>query len=218
MNNLEYFWFLPYSIKVRDFLQKSLYLSSYHKDENTKVFYTTPSKAFARFIVPVINGSNLSPTITFHLTSQEINMNEMPGGFFKHFKYSNKNDLWESHRTPLPFTLTYRVTMWAARQSDMDILKYQAITSAPFNKKYVDIVDGQFMELESKMPTDESNLEPGEAQDVSVRVGFDIVIPRAYLPLDYEEFKHTIRTYKFYNNVGGVDDDNIESYVNGEEE
>jgi len=39
----------------------------------------------------------------------------------------------------------------------------------------------------------ESNLEPGEAQDVSVRYGFDIKISRAYLPLNYEEYYGIIK-------------------------
>ena len=82
----------------------------------------------------------------------------------------------------------FRVTVWTSKQSDMDILMYQAMTAAPFNKKYSTAVDGQWMEIETKTPQSESTLDPGEARDVSFRYGFDIVVPRTYLPLNYEEY------------------------------
>jgi len=193
-NHLEHFWFLPYSVEVKNFLKESLYLSAYPEDKNVGVYYTTPSRAFAKFIVPVINGSNLNPTVTVHLSSHQPAPGQMPGGYFKKYKQSKDNELvFETMRHPLPYELNYRVTAWAARQSEMDILMYQAMTAAPFNRKYAKIVEGQWMDIEVLNVQSESNLEPGEAQDVSIRYGFDIKVSRAYLPLNYEEYYGIIK-------------------------
>lgn len=192
-NNLEHYWFIKYSLAVKKFLQDTLYLKKYPEDKNVSVYYTTPSRAFAKFIVPVINGSNLNPTVTFHLTSHTPKQGETPGGYFKKYQQSKDNSkVWETLSHPLVYELTLRVTVWTTRQSDMDVLMYQAMTAAPFNHKYSCVVDGQWAELEVKNITSENNMEPGEAQDVSIRYGFEITIPRAYLPLDYEEYYGTI--------------------------
>jgi hypothetical protein len=193
-NVLEHFWFLPYSLEIRKFLQRSLYLSSYPKDKNVAVYYSTPSRVFAKFIVPVINGGNLTPMVTFNLQSQQPTAGQTPGGYFKKYQRSKiNNEVWETLRHPLPYELIYRVTAWTARQSDMDILMYQAMTSAPFNRKYAVKVDGQWAEFEVKNVTPELNLDPGESQDVAIRYGFDIIVPRAYLPLNYEEYYGIIK-------------------------
>lgn len=200
-NHLEHFFFLPYSLEVKNFLIENMYLSSRPEDQNVAVFYTTPARAFSKFIVPVINGSNLNPTVTFHLTSHVPAPNQTPGGYFVKYQQSKENEeVWETNRHPLPYELNYRVTMWTTRQSDADILLYQAMTAAPFNRKYAKIVEGQWMDLEVTNVTDESSLEPGEAQDVSIRYGFDVKVSRAYLPLDYEEYYGIIKeTDMFYD-------------------
>lgn len=193
-NHLEHFWFLPYSIEVKNFLKETLYLSAYPDDKNVSVYYTTPARAFSKFIVPVINGSNLNPTVTFNLVSHQAAPGQMPGGYFEKYEKSKINeDVWETLRHPLPYELNYRVTCWLTRQSDADILMYQAMTAAPFNRKYAKIVEGQWMDIEVLNVQSESNLEPGEAQDVSIRYGFDIKISRAYLPLNYEEYYGIIK-------------------------
>jgi len=193
-DRLEHFWFLPYSIEIKKFLSAKLYLSSYPVDNNVQVYYTTPSRAFAKFIQPVINGGNLDPTITFTLQTLQTAPGQTPGGYFKKYKkHEGSDDVWETLRHPLPYELVYRVTVWTTRQSDMDILLYQAMAAAPFNRKYATKVEGQWAEFEVKNPSRESNMDPGEGQDVSVRYGFDIIVPRAYLPLDYEEYYGIIK-------------------------
>ena len=91
-NNLEHFWFLKYSLAVKTFLKDSLYLKKYPSDKNVSVYYTTPARAFAKFIVPVINGSNLNPTATFYLTSNTPKQGETPVGYFKKYQQSKDNN------------------------------------------------------------------------------------------------------------------------------
>jgi len=188
-NLVEHFLFKQQSIEVKKFLQEKLWLSKYPDETNVSVFYATPQRAFSKLIAPIINGGNLYPTVSVVLQSMEMAPGQTPTGYFKKYIPSKDNEnVFEEHYHPLVYQLQYRVTMWAALQSDMDILLYQAMASAPQNRKYATTVDGQWMEIETKPPQSEGVLDPGEARDISFRYGFDIVVPRAYLPLNYEEY------------------------------
>lgn len=187
-NLVEHFLFKEQSIAVKKFLQDKLWLSRYPEELNVSVFYSTPERAFAKLIAPTINGQQLYPTVSVVLSGMEMAPNQTPGGYFKKYISSESDpNVFEEQHHPLVYQLTFRVTVWSAMQSDMDIMMYQAMTAAPFNRKYATAVDGQWMEIETKTPQSESVLDPGEARDVSFRYGFDIVVPRAYLPLNYEE-------------------------------
>lgn len=188
-NLVEHFLFKEQSIAVKKFLKDSLWLNRYPESTNVDVFYSTPERAFSKLIAPVINGGNLYPTVSVVLQGMEMAPGQTPGGFFKKYVVSESDErVFEEHKHPLVYELTYRVTVWAALQSDMDILMYQAMSSAPQNRKYSTVIDGQWMEIEVRTPQSESTLDPGDARDVSFRYGFDIVVPRAYLPLNFEEY------------------------------
>jgi hypothetical protein len=188
-NLVEHFLFKEQSIAVKKFLQDSLWLTRYPTEQNVGVFYATPERAFIKLIVPIINGGNLYPTISVYLSGMEPAQGQTPGGYFKKFRPSeNHENVFEEYAHPLVYQLTYRTTLWTSLQSDMDILLYQAIVAAPQNRKYSTVVDGQWLEIEVKTPTTESTLDPGDARDISFRYGFDIVVPRAYLPLNHEEY------------------------------
>ena len=68
-------------------------------------------------------------------------------------------------------------------------------------------VDGQWAELQAMELVNETNLEPGETQDIIRRGGLNIIIDRAYLPMDYTQ----------YNKISEVDFSyEAEEYINGE--
>jgi len=201
-NLVEHFLFKEQSIAVKKFLQESLWLSRYPKDINVAVYYATPERAFSKLIAPILNTTNLYPTVSVVLQSMEAASGQTPSGFFKKFVQSENNEnIFEEQTHPLVYELTYRVTVWTSLQSDMDILLYQAMSAAPQNHKYSTVVDGQWMEIEVKAPQTESTLDPGEARDVSFRYGFDIVVPRAYLPLNFEEYYGKIGELDFQYDV-----------------
>ncbi len=194
-NLVEHFLFKEQSIAVKKYLKNTLWLNRYPENTNVDVFYSTPERAFSKLIAPIINGGNLYPTVSVVLQSMEVASGQTPGGFFKKYIPSKSDErVFEEHTHPLVYELTYRATIWTALQSDMDILLYQAMSSAPQNKKYSTAVDGQWMELEVRTPQSESTLDPGDARDVSFRYGFDIIVPRAYLPLNFEEYYGRIDT------------------------
>ena len=201
-NLVEHFLFKEQSIAVKKFLQKSLWLTRYPEDLNVAVYYSTPERAFSKLIAPILNTSNLYPTVSVVLQSFTPAPGQTPGGYFKKFIVSESNEnVFEEHVHPLVYELTYRVTVWTSLQSDMDILLYQAMVAAPQNKKYSTVVDGQWMEVEVRNPQTESTLDPGDARDVSFRYGFDIVVPRAYLPLNFEEYYGRIIDVDFQYDV-----------------
>ena len=188
-NLVEHYLFKQQSKAVKTFLKEHMWLTRYPADMNVDIFYTTPERAFSKLIAPILNGGNLYPTITLILTGFEQAPNQMPSGYFKKYRQSDSDEnVFEEMLHPLVYTLNYRVTMWTALQSDADILLYQAMSSAPQNRKFATAVDGQWMEIEVKTPQTESTLDPGEARDVAFRYGFDINVPRAYLPLNYQEY------------------------------
>jgi len=201
-NLVEHFLFKEQSIAVKKFLVDSLWLTRYPAELNVAVFYSTPERAFSKLIAPIINSSNLYPTVSVVLQNMAPAPNQTPGGYFKKYIQSESNEnVFEEHFHPLVYELTFRATMWTSLQSDMDILLYQAMVAAPQNKKYATTVDGQWLEIEVRTPQSESTLDPGDARDVSLRYGFDIVVPRAYLPLNFEEYYGRINEIDFQYDV-----------------
>lgn len=196
---LEHFLFRNYSVAVKNWLQESLYLSSYPEDNNITVVYMTPDRAWAKYIYPTLNGATTSPNANFHLTGMEyINGQNMLGFVREYSKYPDKNKL-KSIKPPLIYSLTYSLTLYARVQSEMDVMLYQLISQAHKNAKANFIVDGQWAELMAGDPRQETNLEPGEAQGIIQRFGIDLIIPRAYLPLGFSEEDMILTTDMVYD-------------------
>jgi len=184
----EYFLFRLYSIAVKNWLLDNVYLSSYPSDNNVTVAYTTPDRAWAKYIYPTINGATTSPNINFHLTGYEYIQGENILGFVRdHVTVPNNDNKVRQLKAPLIYRLTYSATIYTRTQSEMDVILYQLLSQAHKNAKATFEVDGQWCELMASDPRDETNLEPGDAQDIIQRFGIDLVIPRAYLPLDYAD-------------------------------
>lgn len=191
---LEYFLFREYSIAVKTWLNENTHLSAYPEDENVTIVYTTPEKAWAQYIYPVINGATISPNINFRLTGYEYKDGENLLGFVREYKLIEESTKSKSLKAPIIYGLTYHVTIYTRLQSHMDILLYQILSKAHKNAKAVFEVDGQWCEMVAQNVADESSLEPGETKDVANRFGLDLVIMRAYLPLDYTEINRATST------------------------
>lgn len=192
-NKLEHFLFRNYTKAIKQFLIDACWLSRYPEDENVGVYYTTPPRAFANFIRPAINGKQLNPLVTFDLTSFNHTIESTPNLFVERY-VSNDDSTFQVHKGPIPYELQYRVTIWTHLQSDMDILLYQILSLTPRNRKYAVGVDTQWAEIYSEGPAKETQLEPGESQDIAHRYGLTLNIPRAYLPLEYTLYRGRIET------------------------
>jgi hypothetical protein len=197
MQPVEYSLFRNYHITLKQFLLSKCYLSRYPKDNNVKVEYITPSKAFAKVVLPVINGTVVNPFIGFRLVSIEQASGELPNTFAtKYIKTSSGVDyVSREYRHPLVYRLNYGLNIYTSLQSDMDILLYQIMINTQHNKKGVMLLDGQYVEIGSDTPNDVTQTEPQEAQDKLIKYEITLKIPRAYLPFTTEDH-HIIETIR----------------------
>ena len=190
----EHFLFREYSRFIKQWLIDTCYLSRYPKEENTLVVYATPARAFAKYIYPIFNGEQIRPTISFTLTQATYTEGENLLGFVEETFFHSDTRTTDMVKPPLIYSLTYSVTTRTVLMSDADILAYQLMVNASKNRKAAMTIDGQWAEFSIGSPREETNLEPGDAQDRIVRRGFDLTVPRAYLPQTYTE-SGVIETY-----------------------
>lgn len=184
---LEFFLFRNYTLAVRNWLRENVYLSTYPHDNNVTVAFMTPEKAFAKFIYPTLNGVTTSPNVNFYLSSNEYVEGENNLGFVREYKNFNENSMTKVLKAPLVYSLTYSCTIFTRNLPEMDVILYQIMSKAHKNAKAALKVDGQWAEIHAGNPTNETNLEPAEVQDIIHRWALELTIPRAYLPLDFEE-------------------------------
>jgi len=191
-NKPEWPLFVDYAIAIKDFIVNTTHLSYFPVDQNVQVFFAPITRAYAKIVVPFYNGSTLNPTITFNYASFEINtQGEVPNGYVTMMS-EGSNGKWGEYRHPLPCKLIFKGTMFVVNQQDADILNYQLFTAAPKNRKFATKVNGQWCEIEVSNISNETSLEPADTENRAVRWGFDITIPRAYLPFEYAENFGTI--------------------------
>jgi len=183
----EYFLFRNYSKAVKAYLQNKTYLTRYPQDENVLIVYGTPARAFAKYVYPIVNGAQIQPIISFHLSGKQYAETENLLGFQNESSYNMNTQITRTVSPLLIYKLNYTLTLRTLTMSDMDILLYQILTTTSKNKKHWAIVDGQWMELGFSEVREETNLEPGEVQDRVIRYGIDLTVPRAYLPREYTE-------------------------------
>jgi len=201
----EYFLFRNYSKAVKAYLQNKTYLTRYPQDENVLIVYGTPARAFAKYVYPIVNGAQIQPIISFHLSGKQYAETENLLGFQNESSYNMNTQITRTVSPLLIYKLNYTLTLRTLTMSDMDILLYQILTTTSKNKKHWAIVDGQWMELGFSEVREETNLEPGEVQDRVIRYGIDLTVPRAYLPREYTE-AGAIQSWQLNYEIGDVGD------------
>ena len=113
-----------------------------HDGKNVKVIYATPSSAFTKYVMPLLNGLTQRPIISFYLSNEET-INEVSGSpFIIHNLYYNDKDgnmVRESFSRPLMKSLTYTCNIFTTKMSDCDylltLLEMACNKFRPFNCK-----------------------------------------------------------------------------------
>ena len=181
----EFTLFMNYAEKVKDFLTKNAYLKKFPKEENVQVFFATPPMAFSKFLIPVINGANLNPTISFYLSGIEYLPNQNLLGYVsKNIRVGPQSFMIA--KPHIIYKLSFKISILAGNERDDDILQYQLMTRAPFRKPHAFSILDQWGTLYTENPTLDTDLIPGEAKDRAIARGLDLIIPRAYLPVESE--------------------------------
>lgn len=179
----EYDLFVSYGRLTKQLLQEIFKLSRYPDDENTVVAFVTPPRAYAKYLIPMINGGNINPTVTFYNEAPEYIENENMGGYYNERKLQ-PDGTYKLVPAPLIYRLHYKVYINTATPMDADKLQYQLLSYCRKNKPAVKYHEGQWIEWYATNPTDEAPVEPGLEDKIAKR-GCDLYIRRAYLPVDY---------------------------------
>jgi|GEM_PF-3247928 len=205
---IEHSFFKNYSVALGKWIQKSVFLHRYPRDNNVTVVYSTPDRAWAEYIYPTFNGGTLSPNINFHLEEMEYIEGENNLGFVTENKRIIENGVEKFIKVfaPLIYKLTYSATFFTRTQDELDILFFQLISKAHKNKKAVTKVDGQWAEIWANSPVNETELSPSGTEDTVRRGRINFVIERAYLPLQVQEIQE----------IQNVSLDYVINQINGE--
>lgn len=93
--------------------------------KNVKVIYATPSSAFTKYVMPMINGLTQRPIITYYLSGEET-INDVSGSPFliNNFFYEDGHGgyIKKSFTRPLMKSLTYTCNIFTTKMSDCDYI------------------------------------------------------------------------------------------------
>ena len=122
---------MGYHTALKRFFESVAGLPNVPKNENdpygrnVKVIYATPSSAFTKHVMPMVNGLVQRPIISYYLSGEET-VNDVSGSpFLIHNIYhqdENGNMVKQSFTRPLMKSLTYTCNIFTTKMSDCDYL------------------------------------------------------------------------------------------------
>lgn len=175
-----------YSTTLKDFLETSGKLPDVVDERNLKVVYATPKAAFAKYIIPMINGKTTLPIISFTL-SEETNVRETPS-LFPVFEFRGEKERESfKFRHPLTKQLVYKCDLYTLTIRESNIILTQLEHLANEFKPYYTKVDGQGTEYFLSSITPETILNPDAGKVKVIHHSFTITVPQAKLFLVEKE-------------------------------
>lgn len=177
----QYYLYKEYARAIKSMLSKIIYLKRFDREKQPKIIYSTPRRAWATHVVPLVNGGAETPIISFYLNGVEPV--ETTGGFVS-WKEEDPNDENKILRTysPIVTRLTFTTTIWANTMDDMDTMLSQIMIYCSNPKLWASKVDGAWCEIEASNYTIEDEMDPGDAKDKVLRRGVTLTVRRAYIP------------------------------------
>jgi hypothetical protein len=176
---LGYPWFKEYNQAMK------LWLShvKVHRPEepmDVPVIYQTPERAFADKIRPRVNKRVDLPVISFIMTGTEMDRSRYHAPSQLIWDRIREGDRFKLMNRPMPWNISYNVTVWTKFQEDLDTIIYRLLSRfaphsyiAPFNM-------ASRVNFESH--SDTSILEPGEDGDRIIRHDLNFMV-NGYMPL-----------------------------------
>ena len=170
--------------------------------KNVKVIYATPSSAFTKHVMPMINGLTQRPIISYYLSGEET-INEVAGSPFliNNFFIKDENDNYvkKSFTRPLMKSLTYTCNIFTTKMSDCDyiltLLELNCNKFKPFSCR-VNNKPAQFYldDVETGTPTDYEGKK-------FISSSFKVTVPLAMVaPVEIETNVDIIKTVYTYLN------------------
>ena len=182
MTKIEYPLFYDYSFMLLNWIKNQLFLSEYASKGGIDVFYSTPARAFAKHVFKTGNGQLERPLITFHLNGMEYLRSENFLGYQREITFDMLKRRHLYRKPVLIYKLNYGITIYSKNFLDGEKILYQIIEASSHNERAVEVLNGKWVEFYTDNMRDESQLEPGEVQDITTRHGLDLIVLRAYLP------------------------------------
>lgn len=123
--NAESVRWMGYHAALKRFFEDTANLPNVPDDKNVRVIYATPSSAFTKHVIPLINGQTQRPIISFYLSSEET-VQDVAGTPFLINKFYNTDEKGNatkiSFSRPLMKSLTYTCNIFTTKMSDCDYL------------------------------------------------------------------------------------------------
>ena len=168
--------------------------------KNLKVIYATPSSAFTKYVMPMVNGLVQRPIITYYLSGEET-LDEVAGSPFLinnfYFKDEKGNYAKRSFTRPLMKSLTYTCNIFTTKMSDCDyiltLLELNCNKFRPFSCK-VNNKPAQFYldNIQTGTPTDYEGKK-------FISSSFSVTVPLAMVaPVEIETDVDIIKTVYAY--------------------
>lgn len=191
------------SMGLKDFLEKHSQLPDVHKDKNTVVIYATPKSAYAKYIIPMINGRTTVPVISFTLT-EESDYEHM-GSLYPVYSMRGETEREEIRfRHPIIKSLKYKCDLYTLTIKESDIILTQLEHFSNSRKPYYTKIDGQGVEYYLKDVTIETVLNPESGNNKIIHNSFTIEVPQAKLFLVEKEEIGIVKEVNTKVSYGGL--------------
>lgn len=150
--------------------------------QDIPVVFATPERAFADVIRPRVEGQVDIPLISFAFTGSTFDQKRfLPSNIV--WEKLKVGDKWRVSPKPLPWNLSYNITVWAKFHQTLDIVAYTLLSRfTPSSYLYV---EGRPALIRFGGHNDSSTLESND-DDRILRQDFQIEV-EAWMPLPYQE-------------------------------
>ena len=187
VSKAEYYIFREYSKAIKEWLIKTVYLSTYKSDKQPQVIFMTGEKAYAKIKSDVINGFPDTAYVAFILKGADEDPSQRPLGFVYETKVFEDNI--QKVRHPMVYKLNYEVNIYTRLMAENDIINYQILSNSFKNHAGVIIVEDQWGEIYGEALTPTAEVADLTNTDRIVKSTINLSIPRAYVPFPVEEIK-----------------------------
>lgn len=175
-----------YSSTLKSFLENASRLPDVSSENNTVVIYATPKVAYAKYIIPMINGKTTVPVISFTLVEETMNPN--PGPVYPVFEFKGDGEREViKFRHPIIKSLKYKCDLYTLTIRDADTILTQLEHLSNEYRPYYTKIDGQGTEYYIKNVSIETVLNPESGSVKVIHNSFNVEVPQAKLFLVEKE-------------------------------
>lgn len=180
-----------YHMAIKKFLEGVAGLPGIPKEKNVKIVYATPSTAYVKQIIPMLNGLTERPIITFYQSSENFVEDGGGGTYFKTFELYNKKEDGGlekvSFNHPVIKELEYTCDMFTTKMSDADYLLTLLECNCNKYKPYSCKVNGRPAQFYLDDITNETPIAAESGEKKLVHVSFKMRTPWAVImPVEIE--------------------------------